>query len=160
MAEPRERSLRSVPLRQARPRAGKLRQILQDGRQGAGEEREARGQTHGAQTHCKTANMCSTGPAQTHCEPGNHTLLFHWWRPAGRVKPTPYDRLCACPGALKTMHLRHLRGSRQKARRGSIDASLCPVTPDRFTLGGIQRKLAGGNPDRMPSGQLRPCGGL
>ena len=59
-------------------------------------------------------DMCSTGPRQTLCEPGTHTLLFHWWRPARRVKPTPYDRLCACPGALRTMHLRHLRGSRQK----------------------------------------------
>ena len=93
------------------------------------------------------ANTCITGPGQTRCEPGTCTLLFHWWRPAGRVKPTP----------LRTMHLRHLRGSRQKARRGSIDASLCPVTPgishrDRFTLGGRQRKLAGGNPDRMLSG--------
>ena len=68
---------------------------------------------------------------------------------------------CFTGGGLRTMHLRHLRGSRQKARCGSIDASLCPVTPgnshrDRFTLGGIQRKLAGGNPDRMPSDTLRP----
>ena len=168
MAEPHERSLRAVPLRQARPRAGKLRQILQDGRQrqpteprrSGGRERETKA-TSEVQT---LASTCITGPGQTRCEPGTRTLLFHWWRPAGRVKPTPYDRLCACPGALRTMHLRHLRGSRQKARRGSIDASLRPVTPgishrDRFTLGGIRLKLAGGNPDRMLSGTPRlPAG--
>ena len=168
MADPHERSLRSVPLRQTRPRAGKLRQILQDGRQhqatepirSGGRERETKA-TSEVQTLTST---CIRGPGQTLCEPGTCTLLFHWWRPAGRVKPTPYDRLCACPGALRTMHLRHLRGSRQKARHGSVNASLCPVTPgifhrDRFTLGGIRLKLAGGNPDRMLSGTPRlPAG--
>ena len=164
MAEPHERSLRSVPLRQTRPRAGKLRQILQDGRQQQPKEprrsggRERERETKATSEVQTLANTCITGPGQTRCEPGTRTLLFHWWRPAGRVKPTPYDRLCACPGALRTMHLRHLRGSRQKARRGSIDASLC-THRDRFTLGGIQRKLAGGNPDRMLSGPPRLPGG-
>ena len=98
MAEPHERSLRSVPPRQTRPRAGKLCQILQDGRQwqpkeprrSGGRERETKA-TSEVQT---LADTCITGPGQTRREPGTRTLLFHWWRPAGKGQLPTTGCLC------------------------------------------------------------------
>ena len=91
------------------------------------EERRERERETKATSEVQTlADTCITGPGQTRCEPGTRTLLFHWWRPAGRVKPTPYDRLCACPGALRTMHLRHLRGSPAKSQTRKCRRVLVP----------------------------------